>query len=388
MTGTVIQRVNSALLEMQGSLLARALYSVGDPHIESTERRTFDLWEEILQDVSEITLFVVEGRVIYDNEILPSSATLADTLFHALQSRGIDEVTLRHGLTLNEIHTLLDRLGEVDGPTEIDSTEHLRFGSLSALNRDPRCAGIRVKSEAERYASEAAEVLPGIWQDLSRTHSLQAGQLGDIVSCLSRVVASSATALIPLAPLKRHDEYTFVHTINVAILSISLAEAVGLSDEAVFELSVAALLHDVGKQAVPREILKKHGMYTPEERQVMELHPIEGARMLINTPGVPELAAIVAYEHHIRADGGGYPRVPSDWRLNLASRIVQLADVFDALRTNRSYRPGLPLPKIVELIKSEVGTFFDADLVKVFFEQVVSKGIPNPASTATGVGSV
>jgi putative nucleotidyltransferase with HDIG domain len=241
-----------------------------------------------------------------------------------------------------------------------------------------------VKSEADRFASEAAEVLPGIWQDLSRTHSLQTGQLGDIVSCLCRVVAGSASALIPLAPLKRHDEYTFVHTINVAILSISLGEALGLSDNAVYELSVAALLHDVGKQAVPKEILNKHGLFTPEERQRMEIHPIEGARMLLNTPGVPEVAVIVAYEHHIRADGGGYPRVPNDWRLNLASRIVQLADVFDALRTNRPYRPGLPLPKIVDLIKHEVGSFFDADLVKVFFEDVVSKGLPSPASPLVG----
>ena len=101
--------------------------------------------------------------------------------------------------------------------------------------------------------------------------------------------------------------------------------------------------------------------------------------MLVNTPGVPEVAVIVAYEHHIRADGGGYPRVPRGWRLNLASRVVQLADVFDALRTNRPYRAGMPLPKIIELIKSEVGTFFDADLVKVFFEDVVSRGLPAPA---------
>ena len=378
----MIQKINAALLEMQGALLARSLYAVGSDRVGTTEQRAFDLWEEILSERSEVTLFAVEGRVICDNEILQSSATLADTLFHTLQNRGIDEVTVSHGLTRLEIHELLDRLADVDGRSEIDATEHLRFGSLSAVRREKPSVGARTKTEAEKYASEAAEVLPGIWQDLSQTHSLQPGQLGDIVSCLCRVVANSASALIPLAPLKRHDEYTFVHTINVAILSISLGEAVGLSDNAVYELSIGALLHDVGKQAVPKEILNKNGLFTPEERQVMEIHPIEGARMLMNTPGVPELAAVVAYEHHIRADGGGYPRVPNHWRLNLASRVVQLADVFDALRTNRPYRPGLPLPKIVELMKAEVGSFFDADLVKVFFEQVVARGIPSPANVA------
>ena len=376
------RKINSALLEMQGALLARSLYPVGSDQVGATEHRALNLWNEILDERKEVTLFAVEGRIICENEILQSSATLADTLFHSLQNRGIDQVTVRRGLTRLELHELLDRLADVEGRSEIDATEHLRFGSLSAVRRKTPSAGHRTKTEAERYASEAAEVLPAIWQDLSQSRSLQAGQLGDIVSCLCRVVASSASALIPLAPLKRHDEYTFVHTINVAILSVSLAEAVGLNDNAVYELSVGALLHDVGKQAVPKEILNKHGLFTPEERRLMEIHPIEGARMLMNTPGVPELAVVVAYEHHVRADGGGYPRVPNNWRLNLASRIVQLADVFDALRTNRPYRPGLPLPKIVELMKTEVGSFFDADLVKVFFEEVVSRGIPTPANVA------
>ncbi|NIL99551.1 MAG: HD domain-containing protein [Acidobacteria bacterium] len=378
----MIRKINTALLEMQGALLARSLYPAGSKRVSVTEQRAWDQWNEILRDRKEVTLFVVEGRVICDNEILPSSATLADSLFHMLQNRGIDQVTVHRGLTLEEIKGLLDRLSDLEGRSDVDATDHLRFGSLSAVEREAPSPGARTKTEAELYASEAAEVLPGIWEDLSASHSLQAGQLGDIVSCLCRTVASSASALIPLAPLKRHDEYTFVHTINVAILSISLGEAVGLSDNAVYELSVGALLHDVGKQAVPKKILNKHGLFTPEERQVMEIHPIEGARMLINTPNVPEIAAIVAYEHHVRADGGGYPRVPNHWRLSLASRIVQLADVFDALRTNRPYRPGLPLPKIVELMKAEVGSFFDADLVKVFFEQVVSRGIPSPANVA------
>ena len=95
---------------------------------------------------------------------------------------------------------------------------------------------------------------------------------------------------------------------------------------------------------------------------------------------MPEIAVVVAYEHHVRADGGGYPRVPKNWRLSLASRIVQLADVFDALRTNRPYRPGLPLPRIIDVMRNEAGTFFDADLLNVFFQEVVSRGIPDPAS--------
>jgi len=376
-------QVDAALMEMQSALLARSLYPVGSSKIDDAEARAHAKWSEVLNERYEATVFAVDGRVIFNNEILDSSALLMDTLFHALQDRGIDQLTLTHGLTQHEIHTLLDRLAAVEGRRDVDASEHLRLGSLDAVDRVPMDIVPRRKTEAERYASEAADVLPGIWQGLSNENRLNRDEVGDIVSCLCRAVANNASALIPLAPLKRHDEYTFVHTINVAILSISLGEAIGMSESAVYDLSIAALLHDVGKQAVPRELLNKSGLFTQEERDLMEIHPVAGARMLLNTPGVPELATIVAYEHHIRADGGGYPRVPPGWQLNLASRVVQLVDVFDALRTNRPYRAGLPLPRIIDMMKSEVGTFFDADLVKVFFEQVVSRGLPSQ-----GVGAI
>jgi putative nucleotidyltransferase with HDIG domain len=187
--------------------------------------------------------------------------------------------------------------------------------------------------------------------------------------------------MLPLAPLKQHDEYTFVHTINVAILSTALSEAIGFDSCAAHEVSIAAMLHDVGKQVIPAEILNKDGLFNPEERRIMEQHPVEGARILINTPNIPDLATIVAYEHHVRADGSGYPKMPRGWKLNLASRVVQLTDVFDALRTDRPYRQGMPVPKIVELMKSDVGTFFDADLLQIFLARVVSRGIPDPAGT-------
>ena len=162
--------------------------------------------------------------------------------------------------------------------------------------------------------------------------------------------------------------------INVAILSMSLAEAVGFDSHATHEVGIAALLHDVGKMAVPRDVLGKNGRFTEEEFRAMQVHPVAGARILLKTPGVPEIAPIVAYEHHIRYDGGGYPRVPRSWKVNLASRITQLADVFDALRTHRPYRPGMPVEKIVGLMRGDAGTYFDPDLLEIFLKHVLRRG--------------
>lgn len=392
----MVKALNDALMEIQGALLARSLYPENHPRIRVSEDLSFGMLTEVLRDEEEVTLFALDGRVVYDGEILPSCANLADTLFRMLKANGVDQITFRRGLSRKEIRALLDALVDCDHGrgSQLKNSTHIGLGSLRGVDpaaEDREAAG--TKSSAVLYAEQVADVLPGLWQDLGEFYKAYAGdpnkpvgaidleQLGEIVSSVSRVVANSSSAMVPLAPLKRHDEYTFVHTINVAILSTSLGEALGLDSETVKDLNIAALLHDVGKQAVPKEILNKRGRFTEKERAVMEIHPVEGARMLLNMPGVPDLASIVAYEHHIRADGSGYPKVPGWWKVNLASRIVQVADVFDALRTDRPYRQGLPVPKIVEMMRNDVGTFFDGDLLQVFFERVVSRGIPEPATS-------
>ena len=377
----MIREVNAVMVEMQGALLARSLYPEAHPRITSCETRALGLLDELLLKQPEITVFTVDDRVIFENEILPSSPSLADALFRMLQLVGVDQLTFRRGLGSAEIQDFLDTLikSESGDAEMLRSCAHLAFGSLKAMDRDPDTLQRLQSPHALTYAEEAAYALPAVWAGTTRGMRFDTARLGDIVSCLCAVVADSSHAILPLAPLKKHDEYTFVHTINVAILSTSLAEALGMDSATVYDISMAALLHDVGKTMIPKEILNKDGIFTREEFRIMQAHPVEGARILANTPGVPELAPIVAYEHHVRADLGGYPRVPRGWKLNLASRIVQIADVFDALRTNRSYRPGQPVPKIAVCMRQDVGTFFDADLLRVFFEDVVSQGIPAPA---------
>jgi putative nucleotidyltransferase with HDIG domain len=379
----VIGTVSAALVEMQGALVARSLYPSGHPRIEACEQRASALLEECFERLSEVTLFSLNERVIFEGEILPASSSLTDTMFPMLQGRGVDQLTFRRGLTRQEITDFLDELaaeGAADRP--LASGPHIGLGFLRQEPADGRGEnGGRPGDRILAYAADAADVLPDVWHGIGDQQAFRPGVLGDIVSCISKVVDDSSSAMLPLAPLKQHDEYTFVHTINVAILSTALGEALGFDSHACHEVSIAALLHDVGKQAIPQQILEKQGKFTEYEFRVMQMHTVEGARILLNTPGVPELAPIVAYEHHVRVNGGGYPKIPKGWKLSLGSRIVQMADVFDALRTTRPYRVGLPIPKVVEVMRNDIGVFFDADLLQIFFEKVVARGIPEPATT-------
>jgi putative nucleotidyltransferase with HDIG domain len=375
----LIQQINSALVEMQSALLARALYPREHPRIVDGEERALAQLDSVLTLIPELTLFAVDNRVIFRNEVLPSSAHLAETLFRSLHDCGVDRVTLLQGFGKQELRGLLDDLStstRQEG-TVLGDSAHVRFGSLADIDIKLNSLDLAVDRSTVAHMGHAASALSGVWQGIDSDPRANLGVLEDIVSSLSKVVIESAGAMLPLAPLKQHDEYTFVHTINVAMLSTSLGEVLGFDRKLIHDLNTAALLHDVGKRSIPHSILNKAGKFTDEEFQVMKAHPVEGARILFNTPHVPELAPIVAFEHHVRADGSGYPRVPRGWKLSLSSRIVQIADVFDALRTDRPYRPGLSVPKIIEIMRRDVGTFFDADLLLIFLQEVIARGVPS-----------
>jgi HD-GYP domain-containing protein (c-di-GMP phosphodiesterase class II) len=133
---------------------------------------------------------------------------------------------------------------------------------------------------------------------------------------------------------------------------------------------VAGLLHDLGKVKVPTEILNKAGRLTPEERQVMNSHPAEGARLILSAEPELDLAAVVAYEHHIMINGGGYPRFTYERACHQASRFVHVCDVYDALRTNRPYRDAWPSDKILAYIEERAGVEFDGQIGHAFTRMV------------------
>jgi putative nucleotidyltransferase with HDIG domain len=376
----VIHAINSALLELQGALAARSLYPHRHPHICSSEDRARAMIDRILEHEPALTVFAVGDRVIHGREQLPSSSTLAKGLFRQLREKGADRVSLHRGLDAQEIQSFLDDLAYGPRGSALSGTTHIEFGFL----RDGADAERIVEPApvVELQTAGMASALENAWEGIAVGSSVDAGSLSDVVASVAKAVADSAGVMLPLASLKRHDEYTFVHTLNVAMLSTALAEAVGFQGSTVHDLTMAALLHDVGKKLTPLDLLNKHGRFTPEESAIMQRHPLDGARMLFSTPGVPPIAPIVAFEHHIRADLSGYPKVPRGWKLSLASRIVQVADVFDALRSNRPYRPALSVSEIFDIMSKDAGSFFDADLLDVFFRRVMDGGVPAGSATA------
>jgi HD-GYP domain-containing protein (c-di-GMP phosphodiesterase class II) len=154
-------------------------------------------------------------------------------------------------------------------------------------------------------------------------------------------VLNNETSLMGLTTIRDYDEYTFQHSVNVCIFSVALGKKLGLSKLQLYDLGMAALMHDIGKARIPVEILNKTSGLDDREWRIMQAHPWFGALTLFSLRGydeIPYRAILVAHEHHMKTDLTGYPRAIRPRQLGIFSRIVSVADGFDAATTRRSYQ--------------------------------------------------
>jgi HD-GYP domain-containing protein (c-di-GMP phosphodiesterase class II) len=148
-------------------------------------------------------------------------------------------------------------------------------------------------------------------------------------------------SIIGMTALKDHDEYTYAHCVNVSTLSVGMGHVLGIPRQSLADLGVAALIHDIGKVMVPGDVLRKPAKLTDEEWRLMRRHPIEGMKMMIRMPGLSTLALEsmrTCLEHHMGANLSGYPRTAAGWEQGPMSRIVAMADCYDAMTAHRAYR--------------------------------------------------
>lgn len=213
---------------------------------------------------------------------------------------------------------------------------------------------------------EELETVDWLQDELREGRRLQMLEAEGIVRSLSVAMHADQAFLIPLVRLKEFDQYTVTHTLNVAVLTMALTEFIGLGPREVRAFGIAGLLHDLGKVRVPVDILNKPGKLTDQERAVMNGHTIEGARLILEAEQDLDMAAVVAYEHHIRIDGGGYPSLRYKRPCHQASDLVHVCDVFDALRTNRPYREAWSTERALSIIEEGAGAEFDADIAHAF----------------------
>jgi len=213
---------------------------------------------------------------------------------------------------------------------------------------------------------EEAETIDMIYGEVQAGRPLPAGEIEAVVASLSVAMHGDSEILMPLLQLKEFDQYTTAHALNVSVLVMGLSEFLGLGIRDTRAIGVAGLLRDVGMTKVPKDIVSKAGPPSDDEWEVIRRHPVEGARIILMSEPQLDVAAVVAYEHHMLPGGLGYPTPHFERECHYASKLVQVCDCYDALRTRRFHRGAWTPESALRYVEDKAGSVFDTDIAKAF----------------------
>lgn len=287
---------------------------------------------------------------------------------------GIQRLEVEDRVSREEFEAFLDQMLARITFAEVDTSEarqlgpaNIRFGAVGVRGGGEMSAGEMLPTATITFSlGEEVETIRWLHDEVKQRDLLPLAEAEAVVRSLSVAMHGDRQMMLPLLQLKQFDQYTTTHSLNVAVLSMALAEYMGMGAGDVRAFGIAGLLHDLGKVRIPIEVLTKAGKLTPDERVIMNRHPVEGARLILESEQELDLAAVVAYEHHIMLNGLGYPQVRFRRKCHEASNLVHVCDVYDALRTTRPYREAWPVDRVLPYLEGRAGLEFDPIYVHGF----------------------
>lgn len=231
----------------------------------------------------------------------------------------------------------------------------------------------------EKTRVEAIDLVKSAMDAYCLGNKINSTKIIKVVNKIVNEILSLDDILINLMDIKSCDNYTFLHSVNVCVLSIVAGVKLNLSHDELKELGIGALLHDIGKVMIPHEILQKNSALTEEEYEVIKKHTLFGYNILKTMPQISEKSAMVALCHHERFDGKGYNSGLKGEEIHIYSRIVAVADIFDALTSDRIYRKKISTIQAIEYLTVLAAPSLDAEVLRCFV-----KIIP-PFPVGTGI---
>lgn len=407
--------INHCLRHLAMAVSAARLYSVEHKQVKKLCQMAHSSLLEAMGEDGRLSLMRVDEQLAIDGHPLSPSLYI-ERFARLLKKNGIGHIRFHRNISKEELHALITSL---TGSEKVaHSTENLRLGQVEVRHRSTvsRFAGgqqgrAAAGSESQSACSDGGrggqEISPAllaqgldsnslfessqlledvsseelarimeVYEAVKNNRKLQVAGLSEIVASFIDLFAGYADPLLTLVPMRNMDEYTFTHSLNVCLLNLAQATALGIEGQLLHDIGLSAMLHDIGKLFIPKDVLHKPGKLDAKEWELMQEHPVRGAEYLLDNPGVPRMAVLNAYEHHLRFDLRGYPNVKDEWQQNLCSQITSISDIFDSLRTRRPYREPLEMGTVLIHIEELMGSQLHPLLVENFLR--LMKKIPPP----------
>jgi len=367
--------VDRLVVSLIAGINMRALYGADHPALASHVERILEAVVTACREMGKdsVTFLVVGPDLVVESKALRTGSLYHQQFIRALTRRSVERLTIGRDVDTEECVRFLTAVALSGAPV---STRHIVVGRVELLGPGALALG---RGGGGAGDDSPIELLTGQSVDGAREAftEFRADRKGGLVR-LEQVVWSLMDALqratreiLPLAPLKTHDDYTFVHSVNVSLLTLAQARSFGIEGARLHAIGLAAFLHDIGKLKIPLEVLNKPGKLEGEEWRIMMSHAQEGATHLCGVEAVHPLAILVAYEHHMRYDGQpNYPVPRVNRRPTLASQLTAISDVYDAICTTRPYAKARSREFALSVLTERIGTFHSPALVANFVRMV------------------
>jgi HD-GYP domain-containing protein (c-di-GMP phosphodiesterase class II) len=389
-----LSAVDRLVVSLVAGINMRALYGSEHPALSSHVDRILEAVGTACEEYQKeaLTFLVVGQDLVVENQPLRTGSLYHQQFIRALSRRSVERLTLGRGLDTEECVRFLTPMARGGTPV---STRHIVVGrvEMQAAPLEGPGAGAGEgpgvgsggggggdDSVIEALTAQSVDGARDAFTEFRTDRRGGLVRLEQVVWSLMDALQRATREILPLAPLKTHDDYTFVHSVNVSLLTLAQARSFGIEGARLHATGLAAFLHDIGKLKIPLEVLNKPGKLEGDEWRVMMSHAQEGATHLCGVEGAPPLSILVAYEHHMRYDGqANYPVPRVGRRPTLASQMTAISDVYDAICTTRPYAKARSREFAVKVLTERVGTFHSPALVANFVRMV---GLPAAAPPA------
>jgi HD-GYP domain-containing protein (c-di-GMP phosphodiesterase class II) len=380
----VIELQNSASLINQFAIILRTanIHSTNNVAFKSAAQKFIQIINEMIAGENSITL-QLRGDYFYLNEqrvrYAPEYVLNFDFLAGMFRKIEVGTIIVKKELTLENVDFFIHSLVEADFLQETfdilaEKMSRVSIIELKRLEEISNEEDLNIRTMVRKTYFNSIFYVKGVFNKIKSGETVDVRKAKRVVTSVVNTMIEHEQILLGMTAIKDYDEYTYYHCTNVSILSVALGQRLGLNRQMLIDLGIASLFHDLGKIDVPNEVLNKPTKLEDSDWRIIKRHPVWGVKSLLKIRDIDDFtirAALVAFEHHMNIDHSGYPQAKNNYALDLFSKIVSIADRYDAMTSARVYsKTPLKSDKALSILMEDDQSLLDPLLFKFFVNMI------------------
>ncbi len=360
----IVNSLNALMMNIE-------LYPPNHPSLIRAGEKAVEYLRPILFEKGSSYIAIKEGLIAF-NGIPIYSIQSAKVLGRILATIKIGGIEFKRGISSEEIikfFSLLSTLKSSGEQAVKDIEKSLEMLAIKHISVYPEEVE-DIKDRARKAYKDAKKTVMEIMNEARLGRVSSSRNAIRVITEFNNILTKNKNILFGMVMIQHFDEYTFSHCVNVGIISMAVAKAMNMSNEEVMKIGLGGFMHDIGKVHTPKNIILKPAPLTPEEWAIMQKHPVDGARIVQEMDDIPKVVSIYVYQHHVGYDLSGYPKLKPGERQLKEANLIQIADTYDSMTTQRPYQKRFDPKEAIDIMRRKVGKGFSDELFDAFVNAI------------------